>query len=1073
MGIDPSQLLIRASAGAGKTYRLTHHYLDLLRHGASVESILATTFTRKAAGEILGRLVRTLCDEAEAGVAASAQLKSSAALLDEVAGNLHRVGVATIDGFFHRLGNGFRFELDLPLEPRLIEEGSAEAAALRAESIEAVLFEAATDDQAFGALLDLLRRLHHDSAARSVTRAIDDIVVTHAGVFREAPWEEVWTTLRPEGLLDRAGIEQATERWIGLEAYLPTTKAGKPRSHWVNSWRRTLECVQQQDWDGLVASGLLAKVFVGEEMFDRTPIDGDWLDVSQAWCMHARAVLLERIARQTAATHELMRRFSVVYEQLRAQRGVMLYSDMAHRLAGGLFAGRTVSDEQALAEIYFRLDAAVTHLLLDEFQDTSLDQWQVLSPFVDEIGATGDGTRSLFVVGDTKQAIYAWRGGCVELFDSVEHHAPLIERESLAKSYRSSQTVLDVVNDVFSDLASCNTLNHAKHPEDADAAAAWSAGFDRHEAAHADLSGFVSFESSPVAAEPTADDADDGMPDSPDAAFAPADSHEAFVAQRIGELHRQLNAPGSAPGSASGGASGGAPGPRRTIGVLTRGNKMVNRLLYELRRAGLPASGEGGNPIADTPAVAAAISAVRLSDHPGDTAAAFHVLNSPIGEVLGMASRRDAGRVALNIREAVLRDGWAATVAHWVAALAPACDAAGLAKLSKLVELAEQYESSNITASAQALRGAVFAEFIEGAKVEEPSASPIRVMTIHRSKGLEFDAVVLPELDGRFNNNFEVLIDRPDPTGPVEGVFRGVKEANRSIDPALVRAYTRQRARQRQEDLCTLYVAMTRAKRGLHLIAKPAIKPDGKPRSVGLCFAGILRDTLGDPDGGPITRGDADWVGPDLAPITGSGEVTADALTPAVLSVKLDHKRPARRMRPTVSPSQLHGPGKVSVDELLSFESRDARQRGTDLHALLERVDYLDGERPPDESLPGLRTIFGHAQVRRAFTRRYGEPERLWAERSFVVPDGKRLLKGKFDRVVFAVDESGRATAAHLIDFKTDRVAAGSVLLTQRVEQYRAQIEAYRRALSLMLKLDEPSITAELLFTSPGVSIAV
>ena len=131
-----AQRLIRASAGAGKTYRLTHHYLDLLRRGASVESILATTFTRKAAGEILGRLVRTLCEEAEDGAKSNRthdpRLKSSPELLDAVTRQLHRIGVATIDGFFHRLGSGFRFELDLPLEPRLIEEGSAEAAALRA-----------------------------------------------------------------------------------------------------------------------------------------------------------------------------------------------------------------------------------------------------------------------------------------------------------------------------------------------------------------------------------------------------------------------------------------------------------------------------------------------------------------------------------------------------------------------------------------------------------------------------------------------------------------------------------------------------------------------------------------------------------------------------------------------------------------------------------------------------------------------------------------------------------------------------------------------------------------------------
>lgn len=1053
MPMAEAQLLIRASAGAGKTYRLTQHYLNLLRHGAPVESILATTFTRKAAGEILGRLVRTLCDEAEAGVVPSLPLKPSEQLLDEVTRNLHRMGVATIDGFFHRLGNGFRFELDLPMEPRLIEEGSTEAAALRGEAIEAVLAEAATDDVAFGALLGLLRRLHHDSAARSVTRAIDDIVVKHAEVFREAPWEEAWTTLSPEGLMDNAAIERTLVRWRELEASIPTTKTGKPRNHWVNSWQRVLDAAQKQDWDGLVASGLLAKVFVGETMFDRTSVEDEWLVLSESWCAHVRGVLLERIARQTAATHELMRRFAVVYEQLRAQRGVMLYSDMAHRLAGGPFAGRQVSDEQALAEIYFRLDAAVTHLLLDEFQDTSLDQWNVLLPFVDEIGATGDGSRSLFVVGDTKQAIYGWRGGCVELFDSVEHHAPLIEQESLAKSYRSSQVVLDAVNRVFDDLASCPTLQSDKHPEDAAAAAAWSAGFEPHVAEHADLPGYVVFESSPPSDENAASGSseDDG-----EASITPS-SHEAFVAQCIGELHRTLNR---------------GDGPRRTIGVLTRGNKMVHRLLYELRRAGLPASGEGGNPIGDTPAVAAVLSVVRLSDHPGDTVAAFHTLNSPMADVVGMKRRRDAERVARQIRATVLRDGWAATVANWVAALAPSCDAVGLSKLTKLAELAERFESANASSS-QALRGSVLADFIEGAKVEEPSGSPIRVMTIHRSKGLEFDAVVLPELDGRFNNNFEVLIDRPDPTGPVEGVFRGVKEANRSIDPALVRAYTRQRARQRQEDFCTLYVAMTRAKRSLHLIAKSGMKADGKRRSIGLCFAGILRDTLGDPDGGVTSWGDAEWMGPVSPQAETPVESTGTTDDVPVLTACLAHQGPAKRMRTTVSPSQLHGQGKVSAQDLLDLDSRHARQHGTDVHGLLEHIDYVDGKHPPDDSSPTLRSLFAHAAVRQAFIRRFGDEEQLWVERSFVVPDGPRLLKGQFDRVVFAVDAQGNAMAAHLIDFKTDRVAADSEMLQQRVATYRPQLEAYRRALSVLLKLDMKAITAELLFTTPGVSVAV
>ncbi|MEM6854820.1 MAG: 3'-5' exonuclease, partial [Planctomycetota bacterium] len=582
--------------------------------------------------------------------------------------------------------------------------------------------------------------------------------------------------------------------------------------------------------------------------------------------------------------------------------------------------------------------------------------------------------------------------------------------------------------------------------------AAWSAGFEPHVAEHEQLSGLVRFESSPVAVDGDEEDHDDFSP-------GPANSHEAFVAQRIGELHRQLQT---------------RTGPRRTIGVLTRGNKLGNRLLYELRRQGLPASGEGGNPIADTPAVAAVLSAIDLSDHPGDTAAAFHVLNSPMAPIIDMASRRDAARVAARVRRVVLRDGWAATVADWVTALAPACDAAGLAKLTKLVGLVEQYEAQNTGASAEAFRGSSLVEFIEGAKVEEPSTSSIRVMTIHRSKGLEFDAVVLPELDGRFNNNFEVLIDRPDPTGPIEGVFRGVKEANRSIDPALVRAYTRQRARQRQEDFCTLYVAMTRAKRALHLIAKPATTPDGKPRRVGLCFAGLLRDTLGDPDGDAIEWGEADWAGPVGASPDDEHQLAAESsASPAVLSVRLSHRQAPQRNRAAVSPSQLHAQGKVSARELLDLQSTAARQRGTDLHALLERVDYFDPAESNDELPPVLRPMFEHADVRAALSRRFGDGETLWRERGFVVPDGPRMLKGKFDRVALNVDASGRVKAAHLIDFKTDRIAADHDALRQRADHYRGQMEAYRRALSLMLGLDASAITAELLFTTPGVAIEV
>lgn len=1058
---EPVHRLIRASAGAGKTYQLTQHFLKLLRGGAALDTILATTFTRKAAGEILGRVIKTLAEEADkpgGGDAAEGE-KSSRQLLAELSANLHRVSISTIDSFFHRLGSSFRYELDLPLEPRLMDEGSATATRLRAEAIEAVLADAAADDEKFIALLVLLRRLHHDQASRSVTRAIDQIVLDHAEVYRQAPDRETWTQLEVTGLLDDRTLNEAIDGWRQMKPYLPVKKDGEPRAHWYNSWVKIGQQAKVGDWENIANSGMLTKLIAGEEKFDRVEFSLAWLDAATPFLKHLTGLLLQQVAHQTEATYELMGRFAVRYDQLRRQRGVMLYSDLTHRLAAGAIEQATpdVSSAEVLGEIYFRLDQAVTHLLLDEFQDTSLDQWTVLSPFAQEVTSTGDGSRSLFVVGDTKQAIYGWRGGCAALFDEVQHLVPVSGRSTLAKSRRSSQTILDAVNTVFADLGSCDTLDSEKYPEDLAAGMVWSQQFERHDAFKKDLPGFVSYETTDPASD-TFDAEDDDrdvreeISDADEDESLGATSHEKAVAHRIEALYRSM--------------------PGRTIGVLVSTNGAVNRLLYELRCAGLPASGEGGNPISDTPAVAAMLSALQMADHPGATygrsaAAAFHTLNSPLGPLLKMKQLGDAAKVARQVRARLLADGYAATIAGWVAALADQCDAAGLAKLTRLIELAEEYDAQPI----EALRPGRFVAHVESSRVEEPSSALIRVMTIHKSKGLEFDAVVLPELDRKLSNRYPVLVDRPDPTGAIEAVYRYPGQAARAVSEELTRVYAQQRGRRRQEDLCSLYVAMTRARQGLYLIAKPTVKPDGKSRTIGLCFAGILRDTLGDPDQGPLAWGDADWMRASAGKSADVSPRSVGDSRAAVLTVHLGRGQ-AKRMRPTVAPSQLHGHGTVHAADLLDVEPTSAaRQRGTTLHEDFELIAYVDD---PEGNIPeSLKAIVKHDAIRAAMTRRFGSSEELWRERSFIVAEEDRLLRGTFDRVVIDRSADGQATAAHLIDFKTDRVDAESKALKARVEGYRPQVEAYRRALSSMLKLDASKVTAELLFTTPGVSVAV
>lgn len=1043
----PVHRLIRASAGAGKTYQLTQHYLKLLRRGAAIDTILATTFTRKAAGEILGRVITTLAEAADNPAASRTDTpdeKSSRQLLGELTANLHRVAVSTIDSFFHRLGSSFRYELDLPLEPRLIEEGSATATRLRAEAIEAVLADAAADDEKFVALLALLKRLHHDQASRSVTRAIDQIVVNHAEVYRQAPERETWSRLQPQGVLDDRQLHEAIEGWRQMKPHLPTTKSGKPRSHWEKSWIKIGQQAVAGDWENIAGSGILKYLIDEKDVFAGAEFTQAWIDAAAPMLGHLRGLLIQQIAQQTEATYELMHRFAQRYEQLRRQRGVMLYSDLTHRLAaGGVAEGST---DQVLGEMYFRLDQSVTHLLLDEFQDTSLDQWAVLSPFAEEVAATGDGSRSLFVVGDTKQAIYGWRGGCVELFDAVEMLVPDEGRGTLVQSRRSSQVVLDAVNTVFADLGRCDTLDSEKYPEDAEAGAAWSARFERHDAFHQDLPGCVSFEVAEPDGPADGDDAQDENEsawDDQDDGASGATSHERRVAERIAELYQTM--------------------PGKSVGVLVSTNGAVNRLLYELRLKQLPASGEGGNPISDTPEVAAVLSAMVMADHPGDSAAAFHTLNSPLGPMLKMDRQSDAATAARRIRAAVLSQGYAATVAGWVTAMAGEADAAGLVKLTRLIELAERYEAD----PGEALRPGRFVEFVESTRVEEPSSSRIRVMTIHKSKGLEFDAVVLPELDRKLSNRFAVLVDQPDPTGAIEAVYRYPGESARAVSDELTRVYAQQRARRRQEDLCALYVAMTRARQGLYLIAKPVVNPDGGRRNPGLSFAGILRDTLGDPDGGPLVWGDLEWMKEgDVVSTESAGDDPPEAET---WSVALRHGS-AKRMRPTVAPSSLHSGGKVQAVDLLQMEADSfAQQRGTTLHDALQAIRYLDDA--DSETLEPLAYVLQHDAVRAALSRRFGKGETVWRERSFIVADGPRLLRGTFDRVAVERDADGKATAAHLIDFKSDRVEAGSEELAERVEAYRPQVEAYRRALSMMLQLDAARISAALLFTTPGVSV--
>ena len=1047
--------LWRASAGTGKTHALTGHYLKLLRAEAEPDTILATTFTRKAAGEIFGRVLTRAAEQADTDPEARA-------LTLKLCGVLQRMAISTLDSFFQRMGAGFRLELDIPADPVVVDDKSPLAAGLRQRTIARLLSEGRGRADHLDTMLDLLMRLHHDTQKRSVATAIDGIVMKHSEVFREASELEQWTGLEVPTEPDDADMESAARAIEGLKDVIPTNKGdGLPAKAWLGVWEKDPRLIREGEWDLLMKKGLSNKILFKQSAFSRKEIPDEWRKAYGRVVQKIKAVQLGRIVRQSRATWELMSRFDALYSELRVEQGVLLYSDIPQRLVelvdptGDTEARFTKED--LMNEIQFRLDAKVTHLLLDEFQDTSTGQWRILERFAREILSEGD--RSLFVVGDTKQAIYGWRGGEARLFDAVEEMMGPDASKTMDTSYRSSPAVLGVVNRVFAEVAGTQAWKGDK--ADLKAAQQFAAAYEPLEPHHLELPGLVSFESSPPQEGTADDDVDfvggerdepnDGLSD-PDNATEMVLSHFDFVARRVGEIHAQ------------------APGA--TIGVLATTNAAIDRLLLKFQKAGLPASGEGRNPLADHPAVAHLLAVLCVADHPGDAASVFQIRRGPIAEQLGFTADARPAVVARELRAQLSDRGFADLLAEWATWLAPHVDDTGRAKLNRLVQLAVAYDAQY--PAADTLRPRRFVDFVEQTKVEEPTQSPIRVMTVHKSKGLEFDVVVLPELDKKLMLNAQgVLIDRPDPLGPVHGVYRWPKKELRDIAPQLEQAYSRERTRRHEENLCALYVAMTRAERALFLLVEPA--NENRKDSSTVTHGNALRDILGNPD---------DKQNRTIA-FTGDGDVpwyhgfeAADQALPTVDRGlgSLDFPRDAAptRMRPTVSPSsaEVRG-GTVRGAALLSRQPSWGQRYGTRVHEALCEIEYVDDFDEGGAS-EELVKAFGHDLVREAFTRRFDREDAPWRERRFAVLQGGRVLRGSFDRVVVGRNAAGEVDAVHLIDFKTDALKAGDdATLKRKVETYRGQMDAYREALSILLKLPHSAITAELLFVGPGIRAEV
>jgi ATP-dependent exoDNAse (exonuclease V) beta subunit len=424
---------------------------------ASPDRMLAVTFTRKAAGEILERVLRHLAlgslDAAKreefstASQIGPASAEEYSAVLREVVDALHRMSISTIDGFFMQMAGAFGPELGLPEGWRIAEDD--EQRAMRMDAIGAVI--AADPMRA----VDLARQMSDGEPKVEIQAGIDAAL---GGAF--TIWDRCalgtdpgkpWLALASDSvqLFPKARRADAKARAAVIDAMrhatVPQTKSGTPNKYWTNAIPRVIRLAEDGHWFDLLKDSLVIALR-DTGVFSSVAPEPAFARGLEKLVGHACAEVQDVIRARLRATEELVHSVDRELVRMRRAEGAYGFQDITTLIARAHCLGG--EGTEAMRE---RLDRAIHDLALDEFQDTSPAQWTALVPLIDEIMATGG--RRFLVVGDPKQSIYAWRGGTPELLAQVGARPGLEDDASLNTSFRSSPVILDFVNTVFGDIA--------------------------------------------------------------------------------------------------------------------------------------------------------------------------------------------------------------------------------------------------------------------------------------------------------------------------------------------------------------------------------------------------------------------------------------------------------------------------------------------------------------------------------------------------------------------------------------------------------------------------------------------
>lgn len=776
-----NNIALVSAAGSGKTHALTKRFLLLFLHDQNfpLESLYAITFTNAAAFEMKSRIIRYLDVLAGAPVKNEPEQdvvdyfgsifpdirKRATSRKNHLLNNFSDVRISTFHSLFAAFLSCIPFAAGIMPDYEIIDE--VDESLLFMQTLDEFLEAAHKDPSVLLSLSEMLEQ--QESTLKAGVDKLYKNLIPWMPYFNRLTQreEEVRKAVDARGAELIRGLEKF-KNFVRDHEYAALTKStGKINARLQKFLDKIDEFMTTQDIRGLeslvkyfLIDGIMTKKYM-RDFASRLTAEVDFQklvgDVVTHWYRYLESLSDREILVYLKPIFEIHERFRK--EKQRAS--VLSFDDIE------FFTREALTRSPETDYLYFKLGSEMNHLMIDEFQDTSFRQVEILEPIIDEITAVNPEDKSLFYVGDPNQAIFRWREGAPELFDYlIDKYRGKIASDRLSVNYRTKQEIIEFVNRILGRGDSAKPGNNG---------------------------GWIRIEEL--------------------GAFEKKDEGNEAVVQRVVTIAKELISDyGYAPDD---------------IAVLTRTNRFARDLVYALSEVGIPFVGRARASILHEPDVRFVLQLLRFLDDPQDDFSLLHVLLSPVVNLNEETIRRlKAGKKTLYIALTDYHPDWSVT--RKLAALLSRVYFSNpyevIWRILQEFELKVSYSLATLLSAVLKYTNEGFnslSSFIKwfeyhglSIEVEETHARGMEIITVHRAKGLEFEIVIIPETnqDLRRPENEQLLFSyQPDSARPDKVYWRKYGKYLKGLVEA-------EQERLKKDSLNLLYVALTRAKSGIYML---------------------------------------------------------------------------------------------------------------------------------------------------------------------------------------------------------------------------------------------------------------